>query len=364
MILYITRKFPPSIGGMQRFNAKLSSNLQSLTKVHLIAWGGSQAFLPVFLPCAFLRALLVSWTSPVRVIYVSDGLLAPLGLLLKCLTGKPVIANIHGRDIAFSLKVYQLVVPWCLRHLDQVICVSHALKEECIKRGVAAKKLEVIPNGINVQDFVIKGAWDREGEYLQLTGQPRNGRKVLLTVGRLVAKKGVLHFLENILPEIIKKKPEIVYLIVGSGPLKDTVALAIREKHLQKNAILVGDVAMSGDSLARVYKLSDLFVMPNIPVAGDMEGFGIVALEAAAAGIPVVASKVDGITEAVHNGHNGLLIPHDDTGNFARIVLDILDNPEHRDFGKQAKDYVAEHFSWDTIARQYLAVFNRVSGKE
>ena len=156
MILYITRKFPPSVGGMQRFNFKLTSHLGKMTDMSLIAWGGSQGILPFFVIFAFFKALFLCAVKPVKCIYVSDGLLSPLGLLLKAITRKPVVANIHGRDIAFRMKLYQTVIPWSLRKLDKVICVSQELKKACIQRGVPDKILHVIPNGVDVNDFEIE----------------------------------------------------------------------------------------------------------------------------------------------------------------------------------------------------------------
>src|SRR3989338_2234576 len=202
MILYITRKFPPSIGGMQRFNFKFVNSLKKIADVDLIAWGGGQIILPFFVLFALLKSFYACLTKPISYIYIADGLLSPLGYFLKLITRKPVIVTIHGKDIAFSLKIYQIVIPWCLRRVDKVVCVSNKLKEECRIRGVKEEKLLVIPNGVDIEDFQTQTI-DKSREFTRCVGHPLNNRKILLTVGRLVPKKGIDSFIKNILPRII-----------------------------------------------------------------------------------------------------------------------------------------------------------------
>lgn len=358
MILYITRKFPPSVGGMQRFNFKLVSHLGKITDISLISWGGNQSILPFFLIFAFVKALFICTIKPIKCIYVSDGLLSPLGLILKLITRKPTVANIHGRDIAYKLKLYQIIVPWSLRRLDKIICVSHELRNECIKRGVPDKILHVIPNGVDIDDFdTNKNSFDKK-KLGEMIGASIEDRKILLTVGRLVPKKGVDNFIANIFPKIIEKDPKVIYLIAGDGPLNNKIRSIINEKGLQNNVFLLGKISMNSGQLASIYGLSDIFVMPNVPVSGDMEGFGIVALEAGAAGLPVVASKVDGITDAIKDGRNGFLINHDDHDRYAKKIIDLIQNKDHRkDFGLKTKTFVRENYSWPDIAKQYFTHF-------
>jgi len=358
MILYITRKYPPSVGGMQRFNFKLLSNLENITPIASIKWGGSQNYLPLFLIYAFLKALWICLTKPISCIYLSDGLLSPFGYILKLITRKPVVANIHGRDIAFDFKPYQVIIPWALRRMDKVICVSKELMNECIKRKVPEKILHVIPNGVDIEDFVVpdnlKGDFTVNGYH----SKDWKGKYILLTIGRLVPKKGVDSFLKNIYPKIIKEKSNVLYLIVGGGPLLNNVKEIIQQNNLSKHVIVLGQVSMDSGNLAKVYQRSDIFVMPNVRVKDDMEGFGIVAIEGGAAGLPVVASNVDGIAEAIVDQENGFLIKDKQYDDFANQVLELLSNDEIRkEFGNKAKEYVQTHYSWKTIAQNYLKQF-------
>ncbi len=358
MILYITRKFPPSVGGMQRFNLKLTVNLRPLTQVYLIKWGGEQWFLPFFLVIAFFHSLFIVSTRKIACIYVSDGLLSPLAFVLKIILRKPAVINIHGEDIAFDMGLYQAVIPWCLKRMDKVICVSEYLKKECLKRGVAASRLHVIPNGVDMDDFDVPIVPEYKNHLEALIGAPIQGRKIILTVGRLVSKKGVDSFIINILPRLKKIYSNFIYLVVGDGPLKKRIQGLIKDGSWEDTVYLIGSVPMDGGMLPAIYKMAHIFAMPNVSMEGSAEGFGIVAIEAGASGLPVVATQVDGIAEAVKDTENGWLINEKDYDSFAQQLAQLLQDETARQIaGEKAKKFVAHHYSWKEIAKRYLAQF-------
>jgi len=359
MLLYITRKNAPSIGGMQRFNQKLVRHLADHRPFRLISWGGSQAFLPVLILFAFVKAVWLRLRGEIDLIYLSDGLLAPLGLVLKKLLGVPVAVNIHGRDIAFAFPLYLTVVPAALKRLDLVICVSSQLKDICLGYGIPASILRVIPNGVDPGDFT----WKETVSPAEKLGIGTAGRTVLVTVGRLVPKKGVDRFVSDILPELVSRYPEVLFLAAGDGPLREKIEETVRRKCLEDNVRLLGDLPMDDGRLPAAYLAADIFVMPNVEVAGDIEGFGIVAIEASAAGLPVVASRLQGIQEAVREGENGILLPWDDTSAFVEVLAGLVRDPEkRRALGERARRYTAEHFSWDRIAGRYSELFSELEG--
>src|SRR5207302_8010578 len=128
-------------------------------------------------------------------------------------------------------------------------------------------------------------------------------------------------------------------LIIGEGPLRELIETRIASLHLGDHVVLLGRV--DDDTLRAAYHVTDLFVMPNIPVQNDIEGFGLVALEAAAAGRYVVASKLDGIPEAIIPGENGTLLDPLDSEAFATTILDLLADDEKRiALGEKARELV------------------------
>src|SRR5205085_1664100 len=205
--------------------------------------------------------------------------------------------------------------------------------------GVPSSLCEVIPNGVNMPEFADQFTSGGMRNLQMHAGRMIRGRKVLLTVGRLIERKGVVHFLTEIMPRLLAQRQDISYLIVGEGPQRDLIETRIASLHLGNHVALLGRV--DDDTLRSAYNIADLFIMPNIPVQNDIEGFGLVALEAAAAGRYVVASRLDGIPEAIVPGQNGVLLDPLDTDAFASTILDLLaDDRKRTAFGLRAREYV------------------------
>ena len=139
-------------GGMENMAHQLYTNLSELTETKLIKWGGSQRYLPFVLLYFFMKACLFLWRKK-TVVYLQDGLLAPLGLVLKA-SGKPVVITVHGLDLTFRNPLYQLVVPWCLRKLDKIVCVSENTRKECLSKGISPEKMTVIPDGVSDEFYL------------------------------------------------------------------------------------------------------------------------------------------------------------------------------------------------------------------
>lgn len=359
MILFITRKFPPSKGGMERVAYELSQRLSRVANVKLVKWGGSNKWLPLILPYFFLKSLWVLISSRIRVIYLEDGLLAPLGLTLKILTRKPVVITIHGRDIAYENWLYQLLVPRCINRLDRVICVSRAIKEACLKRGVDGEKTAVVANGISDEFYMDSDKRALKAKLAQVLGRNLGERKILLSVGRLVEKKGIHWFVAKVMPQLAETG--CAYVIAGDGILAPLIRRAIEENQLENSVFMLGWA--NADMLRILYNAADIFIMPNVPVVGDMEGFGLVALETSSCGLPVVASNLEGIKDAIEDGKNGLLIQPNSVQGFASAVRQLLENDELREgFGAQARKFTLENYGWETMTQRYLEEFAKLGG--
>jgi len=356
-VLFITRKYPPSVGGMQKLNYKVITEVEKLVNSYIIAWGGSQKWLPLFVITAAVRAILFIITHRVTVLHLGDSVLTPLGLALKWLFHLPTVTMAHGLDVVWSNPLYQDVVPWCLRRMDAIICNSAQTKKECVARGVAPERCTVIPVGIEKEEPLPQN--ESRAFIGELIGEDLAGDRVLLTVGRLVRRKGVAHFITTALPDIVARYPNVRYLVVGKGPERKMIERAVCESGLEGHVFLLGQV--DDATLRRAYASADIFVMPNIPVEGDMEGFGIVALEACAAGLCVVAADLEGIQDAIEDGQNGFLIPPDNADGYVNTILELLADDRRRvEMGQRARRYVQERFSWEVIASAYLEVFEQV----
>ena len=343
-LLFITRKYPHSVGGMEKVSYCLGEELKKKVDTKIIAWGKSQKWLPYFLPKAFFEALIIIYRDGITNIHLGDGLLAPLGLLLKAITGKKVTVTIHGLDITYKNSLYQLVVPWCVSKLDKVICVSEATLKECVKRGIPKEMSTVIHWGIYPEEYKISAT---RADLENIAGRDLDGKKVIITVGRLVKRKGVYWFIDNVLPKL---DHNFVYLIIGDGPERARIEDLIKTLNLKDRALLLGRV--SDHDLKIIYNTADIFVMPNIEVEGDIEGFGIVAMEAASTGMLIVASYVDGMKDLLNEKVG---IPVKERVDFApRIKKALKDREQNSNISKNVASYIQDNFSWTSIREEYI----------
>lgn len=364
-ILFITRKYPPQIGGMEKYSYNLIKYWPSEKRVILL--NKQQWHLIWWLPYAFLMTiLLVLQCSRARdqkkfdAIYLCDSLLAPLGIMLKKVTKIAAAVTCHGLDVTYPYWWYQKIVIPALKKMNKIICVSRATMDECVKRGIPNDKLVFIPNGVEIKPKLTTKLSSRACRgipspmrFLTSFGMTHDidlqNKQILLTVGRLVKRKGIAWFCENVMPKL----PEnIVYLIVGGGPEKKKIANLIEKHNLKNQVFLLGK--LSNQDLEKVYAISDIFVMPNIKVKGDMEGFGLVALEAANYGLSVVASNLEGISDAIKSGENGILVPPQNTEEFIRQINILLKDPEKKQaLVMRALKYNQENFNWQKIVQRY-----------
>lgn len=354
-ILFIARAYPPTTGGMERFAYDLQAALSNTSEVQLIKWGGRKLYLPVVLPLMFIKASYRLMARPVDVIHVQDGLLAPMGLLLKVLFNKPLTVVIHGLDITYGNRLYQAVVPRCLMRADKIFCISQAAAQEVRKRHIPGDKVEVIPLGITDDLFMSKRLQAKKHLSKALTQNLEN-KILLLTVGRLVKRKGVHWFVSEVLPSLSKSYPRVVYIVVGEGEYREAIERAVQKAGLQSRVLLLGRA--DDRLLKQIYNAADIFIMPNMPVKGDMEGFGRVLLEAALCKLPIVASALEGIKDAITPGQNGVLVHPKDKAQYLKAISQFIKNKDRaRKFGAKSRSYTLQRYSWPAVSQQYLRVY-------
>jgi glycosyltransferase involved in cell wall biosynthesis len=330
-------------------------------QIDLIAWGGSNRWLPAVYFWLFIRAMASVLLRRPHVILLQDGVLAPLGWALKVLTGLPTLIVIHGLEVTHKNTVYRSLVLPFIKRQTAFAAVSEGTRSAAIAAiGPAGKRVEVIRNGLS---DIFYSSMPRRDQLLivaQETGLPfprlEPGR-VLVTTGRLVKRKGVSWFVDNVMPKIVTDDPSILYLIAGAGPQRAEIELAIKRNNLTDNVKLLGRV--SHECLKALYNVADVFVMPNVRVPNDIEGFGLVAIEAASCGATVVASDLDGISDAVVDGMNGYLVPAGDASAYASVITREL--AKRSQSPSTVRRYTLEHFSWAESARTYRSLARSIA---
>jgi len=353
--LFITRNYPPKIGGLETYSYNLIREFEAHHHADKIVLAKSNIHLVWFLPYCVLKALFIVRIHSIQLIHLCDGLLAPIGILLKLLRGARVSISIHGLDITYRNPFYQLIIPRCVARLDKVICVSSSTRDECVGRGIAKNKCAVIPNGIRPNEsYLTQPRQDLRRGLGEVLGVSLDDKVILLTIGRLVERKGVAWFVENVMPRL---PPFYCYLIAGDGPQYRHVREVSVKRNVEERVVLFGRV--TDKEKRRLFNASDILLMPNITVPHDVEGFGIVAIEGGSCGLPVIASNLQGIKDAVIDRKTGYLVNERDVDGFIeRIEKMKLDREEVRAL-------VNGTFDWTRIYKRYYEILiDMVSGNE
>jgi phosphatidylinositol alpha-1,6-mannosyltransferase len=347
-ITFLTRKYPPAKGGMETFSYELGRAYTDSRTI--INHGQKQRDIVWAIP----RLLFDGWRlrKKTDVYHLGDLVLAPLAPLLKLLTRKPVVVTVHALELTFDNPMLRFAINRSLWAMTHFVCVSQFTAGLLRDRGVSQKRMSVIGHGI-IPPQSLERSTARTDLFAEL-GATDTGRPLLVTVGRLVKRKGVAWCIEHVIPRLRDLNP--LYIVTSSGPDQERIEQLIEQHDLGDIVILAGKV--SEDALLNAYASTDIFLMPNIPVEHDAEGFGFVAIEAASYGAPVLASRLEGIPDAIHDGKNGRLVEPENADTYERMIREWLDDDTERHaFGEQARAYTLSTFRWESVAQQYQQVF-------
>lgn len=369
-LLYVSHSFPlpgdplSNVGGMQRVATGLHDALAAHPEVELhrlvleTAWEDTGRRMPPFM-AGLLRGIpRTVERERIDVVLFSSMVTATLALPLRrrvAAAGARLAAIPVGRDVTLPVAPYQWLVPRVMRSLDLVFPISRATARECLARGAAPGRTHVVPCGVDTAAFAPPS--DRAAARAELLADigaedVPPGALLLASVGRHQERKGFQWFVAEVMPRL---PDDVVYLLAGEGPMTGAIRAEVEARGLGGRVRLVGQV--SEGTLGRLYRGADLFVMPNVPVAGDIEGFGVVMLEAGLCGLPVLAADLEGIRDVVSEGESGHLVPSRDAAAFAGAVLRYhADRAALARASASAARHVADAFSWRSVADRYLHV--------
>lgn len=346
-ILFISRAYPPITGGIENQNYALSVWLKRFASVSVIANHYGKKALPFFLPFVIVRTLFS--VSRFDIVLLGDGVLAIVGFFIKLFyPKKTVVSIVHGLDLTYQNSLYQVFWVHCfLPSLDGLIAVSKETRATAITKNIPEEKIVVIPNGVETE--ALQGKYTRQ-DLAALLHTDISNRQVLLTIGRLAKRKGAAWFIREVLPQLPKT---VLYVLAGTGPEKNAIAAAIQESHTEAQVKMLGYITDTNRNL--LLNTADIFVQPNIHVQGDMEGFGIAVIEAAACKRPIVASNLEGLKDAICHNENGILVEPENPRAFTEAILPLITDEQKRsDLGERAFRYTETHYHWNIISRLYM----------
>lgn len=363
-LLIVTRNLPPLVGGMERLNWHIADELSKQHKVTLVSHSAAKKIapsntdfhtaplgpLPLFLIVSFIRAFWSCLTQPIDTLFAGSGLTAPIVVILAKIFRKQSIVYIHGLDIGTNNKIYNLCWVPFIRHANQVIANSSPTYQLCIQKQIARDKLSIIHPGVTYppkpkNEKIIQSL--REKYHL-------NDKKVLISVGRLTERKGMNEFIDQCFSRVVNALPNTVLIIIGDTPNQSLnknlqskeLILSTAEKHNLTDRIIFTGNIQDDDVLASFYYLADLHVFPVKHIPHDPEGFGMVAIEAAAHGTPTVAFATGGIVDAVKPDYSGFLIKPNNYDQFTDTITDVL---QTQNISAQNCQQYAAQFSWQSL---------------
>ncbi len=372
-LLFVSHSFPPpdapmsNVGGMQRVATELHAALEKRDDVAMRTLALRSSWKWVHLRAGlFLASLAVRLRREARVheadaiLFTSITTALPLLLASRRLKARGVrlAAIAHGLDVTDPNPAYQMAVRRLCRVLDVVMPVSRATGKELIARGLSRGRMQVVPNAVDVDRFTRDTADQTREPTSKIESAPSLpvDAFLLVGVGRLVRRKGFAWFIENVMPKLPDR---VVLWLAGDGPERQAIEAAIARNALQQRVRCLGKI--SEEELIALYKMGQLFVMPNINVPGDMEGFGIVMLEAGVCGLPTLAADLEGIRDVIEEGVNGWFAPSGNAKAFVDRIQRLLDAPDElRRASKRTAEYVSSTYRWNTTAQRYLDILKRV----
>ncbi len=307
----------------------------------------------ILLPTPRVNRAVVRLVAEEGIDTVAFGAAAPLGWmsgLLRRNGVKRIIALTHGHEVWWS-KLFPFnqimrrigVTTDSLTYLGEFTrtAIAHALKTED-----AAAMCKIAP-GIDIDHFKPVDS-NSLRESLGLSE-----KKVIVSVGRLVHRKGQ-DFLIQSMPIILKREPRAHLVLIGQGPYRKHLEKLVAKNHLEDHVSFIGRIQYV--DLPRYICIGDIFAMPSRSRFGglEVEGLGIVYLEASACGLPVIAGASGGAPDAVIEGRTGFVVDGTDCAAIASKALQLLSDPQLRkNMGEAGRDWIIKEWRWELWAEKF-----------
>ncbi|MBI2252655.1 MAG: glycosyltransferase family 4 protein [Armatimonadetes bacterium] len=248
----------------------------------------------------------------------------------------------------FLRKLYFWLEKIAAKKSNHIIAVSDDLKKDLIKHSiVSADKVTTIHNGIDLQKFKI----DKPKELIKKELNLPNNAPIIGIIGRIEKQKGHIYFIKAA-SKILKKFPEAIFIIVGTGYLKQRLENLVKKLGLERNIYFLG----YRENIPEILSILDIFVYPSL-----WEGFGMGVLEAMASGVPIAASSTGGILDLIQHNHEGLLVPKGEFKQLALAILELLSNPQKaQTLASNAKIKAINNFSQGELLKKYLELYKEL----
>lgn len=337
-IVAVTRNFPPLVGGMEKLMRECVRALAATHQVHLVGPAGCADHLPAgahlagtsdlkplggFLLRTGWQGMAAARRVRPRWVLGGSGLMAPATLAAARASGARSAVLVHGLDLVVPSRAYRAVFLPALRACDRVVANSGHTADLAVRAGIHEHRIRIVNPGVAIPARAPDAGLARAALGL-------GNRPTLLSVGRLSPRKGIGEFIERCLPALVATHPDLVFLVAGGaathalvgGDASADIAAALTRTGLGDVVRMLGPV--DDETLGRLYAAADVFMFPVKDQPGDVEGFGMSALEAAAHGVPTAGFAVGGVPEAVAVERSGTLVVSGDYDALTQATLALL----------------------------------------
>ena len=258
-----------------------------------------------------------------------------------------IVTFAHGEEFT-SVKTSRLLTlyaKFALKRTFLIIANSFFTKGLVLENFRYSLPVEVVHLGVDYEKYQVSR---EEVERFVCSKGLNRDSIILFTVSRLEPRKNHVNVLYA-LKKLVSKGYPIKYIIAGDGSYKERLISLVEALGLNQKVSFWGPVDEYEKVLA--FNSADIFIMPSIQIGADLEGFGIVFMEAAAAGVPSIAGNVGGQPEAVIHGKTGLVVDGKNVDEIAKAIRFLIENPEvRRSMGKEARKWAKEH-DWSKISK-------------
>ena len=286
------------------------------------------------------------------------GAAAPLALLAKRLRNAGatnIVALTHGHEVWWAkIPLFHQAISKISKDVDSLTYLGEFTKNAMLPAIADKSKLVKIAPGIDVDHFA-----PRDIDLKLIEKHKLQNRRVIVCVGRLVHRKGQDKLIEA-MPQVLKKFPDAVLLLVGEGPIRSMLDKLIRHHGLEHNVIFTGRIKF--EELPKYIQLGEVFAMPSRDrfFGLEVEGLGIVYLEASACGVPVIVGKSGGAPDAVIENQTGLIVDGTNPKEISDAICKLLDNKDlAMQMGRNGRQWVVENWRWQIWSEKFNALLNR-----
>ncbi|TSC62389.1 MAG: group 1 glycosyl transferase [Parcubacteria group bacterium Gr01-1014_106] len=358
-LLLLTETFPPSVGGIQAYLSGLWGALPPKDSFVIAspqdgapAWDAQQ-------PYRTQRVPMRAWAYPrwrpawqvAREVLTKENIEAVVcGKAL--FEGRAALRLKEEFKIPYVVCTYAMEIETWRRHprtrqqllavlegADRVLTINDHTKATLLTLGVSEKKLVKLYPGIREEYFSAPNDRDAFCSRFRLTG-----KRIVVTVARFVPRKG-MHILLDAFALVRKTVPNAHWVLIGDGPEREMLEQRVREHGIHDAVTILRDA--SHDDVRRALAVADIFALTPRELPDDPEGFGIVYVEAAAAGVPAVGSRTGGVPEAVRDKETGILVPPNDVHATAEAMRELLtDDARRKALGAAARARAEKEFHW------------------